>query len=112
MTKSIFYTLPLWCWLMLQPVSSIADTDKGSKLFTDVGCILCHRVSSSDIGNDDAPGGDLSDTSKNVSRAELIDLVQGKSARKPDRNHSKPFRGSDEELQVLVDWLLEQKAEE
>ena len=25
--------------------------------------------------------------------------------------HSKPFKGSDEELQALVDWLLEQKAE-
>ena len=27
------------------------------------------------------------------------------------KTHTKPFKGSDEELQVLVDWLLEQKAE-
>ena len=26
--------------------------------------------------------------------------------------HTKKFKGSDEELQVLVDWLLEQKAED
>ena len=26
--------------------------------------------------------------------------------------HKKKFKGSDEELQVLVDWLLEQKAED
>ncbi len=26
--------------------------------------------------------------------------------------HKKPFKGTDEELQALVDWLLEQKVEE
>ena len=28
------------------------------------------------------------------------------------KSHVKKFKGSDEELQVLVDWLLEQKAED
>ena len=28
------------------------------------------------------------------------------------KSHKKKFKGSDEELQVLVDWLLEQKAED
>ena len=30
---------------------------------------------------------------------------------KDGKEHKKEFKGSDEELQALVDWLLEQKAE-
>ena len=34
-----------------------------------------------------------------------------KEVDKEGKSHTKPFKGNDEELQVLVDWLLEQKAE-
>ncbi len=108
-TPYIKLTLLVGC--LLQASAAISGPKPGSSLFISTGCSDCHSASSSGITGKRKSGGDLSGTSNKLPRNRLEATVSGTSTRNGDRHHTKPFKGSDEELQVLVDWLLELKAE-
>lgn len=89
----------------------------GQKAFLDMKCSMCHAVSSAGI--------EAKTTSEKMKGADLVNLAEhetlgdaghlAKYIRQATEldgvKHKKPFKGSDEELQALVDWLLEQKTE-
>ena len=91
------------------------DEPDGKQVFEDEKCNLCHDVSTVGIEaktkSEKLKGPDLVNLAE-VYEAEWIAKYVKKEADKEGKTHKKPFKGTDEELQALVDWLLEQKAEE
>ncbi|HMB54152.1 MAG TPA: c-type cytochrome [Thermoanaerobaculia bacterium] len=87
----------------------------GKAIFLAEKCNTCHGVAAAGIEakvkSEKMRGPDLDETLGEHDRGELVAFVRGE-AEMDGKEHKKPFKGSDEELQVLVDWLLEQKAAE
>ncbi len=102
-------------WLM--PATAVAEELDGKALFTETHkCNMCHAVPAADIEaktkSEKMKGGDLGGKIE----TELADLAAyvRKEAELDGKTHKKPFKGTDEELQAIVDWLgtLEAPAEE
>lgn len=83
--------------------------DPGAAVFATMKCSMCHSVSTAGIEakSEKMFKGDLIDLDRDAKwLTEYMKLevdIEGTP-------HKKPFKGSDEELQALVDWLLEQKS--
>lgn len=84
----------------------------GKQIFLSERCNLCHSVSSAGIKakakSESMRGPDLTGASADKDPAWLAGYLRQK-VRKDGELHKRGFKGSDEELQALVDWLLEQK---
>jgi len=94
--------------------TSVAGEQGGPAVFKAKKCNTCHSVSTAGIKattkSSKMSGPDLVNLAETY-KADWISAYVRKEADLDGKNHKKPFKGSDEELQVLVDWLLEQKAE-
>ncbi len=90
------------------------DTPVGQQEFADQKCNLCHGVATVGIEaktkSDKMKGPDLVGLGEEFDVKTLTAYMHQKTE-KDGKQHKKEFKGSDEELQALVDWLLEQKAE-
>ncbi len=77
-------------------------------------CHRCHSVSSAGIKaagkKKRARATDLTGVGPRLGAQFLLKFLK-RGVKKKGELHSKLFKGTDEELQALVDWLLEQKAE-
>jgi len=107
--------LVFFCILMIGNIALWAMTiPKGQQIFEEWKCALCHSVSTVDIKakitSGESAGPDLVDLADSYETDWIIKFVRGEVT-KEGHTHKKPFKGSDEELQAIVDWLLEQKAE-
>lgn len=81
----------------------------GPKIFRSEGCDVCHSVSAAGIearGPERVQGPDLSGVGARVDAGLLAGYLRQEAAI-DGKKHRKGFKGSDEELQALVDWLLE-----
>jgi len=82
----------------------------GKEIFLAQKCNICHSVPAAGIegktstGNMKGPDLPSSHTDPAWLAAFLKQQQEGEAGR-----HKRPFKGSDEELQTLVDWLLEQR---
>ncbi|MFQ5569647.1 MAG: c-type cytochrome [Rhodothermales bacterium] len=94
-------------------VASAQDKD-GKTVFAEQGCDQCHAVSTAGIEaktkSEQEKGPDLEGIGDRLKAKPMMKYLK-KAGDREGKSHTKPFKGSDEELQVLVDWLLEQKAE-
>jgi cytochrome c len=93
------------------------ETSSGHQLYLEMKCNMCHAVSTAGI--------EAKTTSEKMLGPDLVGLAEHKSltdagaimeyvkqeSELDGAEHKKGFKGTDEELQALVDWLLEQKAE-
>ena len=108
--------LCFFCFAALAPApqhaAPVADDD-GKEAF-EKNCAECHGVKVAEIEattkDEKLKGPDLVDLGERFEAEWIVKYVK-KEADKDGKAHKKKFKGSDEELQVLVDWLLEQKAE-
>jgi len=97
-------------------VSSNASFDDpgGKKIFKTEKCNTCHAVSTVGIAaktkSEKLMGPDLVNLAEAYEAEWIVNYLR-KEADLDGRTHKKPFKGTDEELQALVDWLLEQKSE-
>lgn len=90
----------------------------GPEIFTEKKCQKCHSVASAQIEvivdeEDDEDGDeptDLSSIGNEMSSDDIQTFLMRKSERN-EKKHKKRFKGSDEELQALADWLASLKAE-
>jgi mono/diheme cytochrome c family protein len=91
-----------------------AAPSAGQQEYIDQKCNMCHAVSTVGIEaktkSEKMLGPDLVNLADSYEAEWMVKYVK-KEVGKEGESHSKPFKGSDEELQALVDWLLEQKAE-
>ena len=93
----------------------------GQKVFTEAKCQMCHTVFAAGIGEppaedaeetEEASGPpDLSQVGAGTT-AEWLSLFLQKKETLNDKKHMKKFKGSDEDLAALVDWLLTLKPAE
>lgn len=88
----------------------------GRELFVETHkCALCHSVPGAGIEaktkSDKLKGPDLGGPLPEALDLARVGAYLRKQAKRDGEEHKREFKGSDEELQALVDWLLEQKAE-
>ena len=85
----------------------------GRRIFVD-NCVECHGVSSAGLRpkaeKKADQGPDLTGIVDSYEASWIVKWVR-KEVERESQTHTRPFKGTDEELQALVDWLLEQKAE-
>ncbi|HEX9734326.1 MAG TPA: cytochrome c [Thermoanaerobaculia bacterium] len=114
MTKKLTLTVVLSLLLGLAVAAAplAAEESDGKAVFEAQKCNLCHAVPPAGIEattkSDKLKGPDLVNLD---SEAEWLAQYLKKEVDKDGKSHTKPFKGSDEELTALVDWLLEQKSE-
>jgi len=89
-----------------------AEEGDGQALFQAQKCDMCHSVSTVGIEaktkSAAMAGGDLVDLDR---EADWLVQYLKKEIQLNDKDHKKGFKGTDEELNVLVQWLLDQKTE-
>ena len=94
------------------PPPSIAQEARpdGQAIFMSVSCNMCHSVPALGIQakatSEKMKGPDIAGI--RVEPQELAKYLRGQSSRDGKR-HLKEFKGTDEELRVLVAWVLAQK---
>ena len=92
--------------------ATAGEAAEGQAVFEEYKCNMCHGVPAvgieSKTQSEKMKGPDLL---IGEWENELLFKYIKQEAKVEDKEHKKGFKGSDEELQVLVDWLLEQKAE-
>jgi len=80
----------------------------GKAAFLEAKCEMCHAVGAADIAakvkSGKMKGPDLSGF-KTDDMAATIAYVTQKAAGEDGKKHLKGFKGSDEELQTILDWL-------
>jgi len=88
------------------------DGSSGKAVFLAQKCNLCHAVSSAGIEattkSEKMKAPDLVGVGSRHDGAWIAQYLQKKQTLQ-DKTHAKEFKGSDEELAALIDWLLEQK---
>lgn len=91
---------------------TIADqqNEDGKKIFVDNKCNMCHTVTTAAIESKKSDAVDLSTVGKDKT-IEFLTKYLKKEAKLNDKDHKSAFKGSDEDLKVLVDWLLTLKGE-
>lgn len=82
----------------------------GKQVFIDNKCNNCHTVVSMEITSKKDNAVDLSDAGS-IGNAELIKSFLLKESQINDKEHKMKFKGNDEELKALVEWLLTLKTE-
>lgn len=90
---------------------SQSDELNGQQIFSDSKCIKCHSVESMEITSTKDEPVDLSNAGANHD-AEFLKKYLVKEETINDKKHKTKFKGSDEELDALVNWLLTLKTEE
>jgi mono/diheme cytochrome c family protein len=86
--------------------------DAGQKAFTDANCNRCHDVESKDISatisSEKMKGPDLSKIGAEKD-AEWITQFVKKEVQLDGKNHRMAWKGSDEDLKTIADWLASLK---
>lgn len=85
---------------------TIADekNDDGKKVFVDNKCNMCHTVTVAGIESKKSDATDLSLVGKDRT-TEFLTKYLKKEAKLDDKDHKSSFKGTDEDLAKLVDWL-------
>lgn len=88
--------------LLLMPVAGASADDGGEKIFRKA-CAGCHSVKSEKIRAQIPPGRDLGGIGSRMDAAMLRAISLGEET---GVKRHRAFKGSDEDLQALIDWLL------
>jgi mono/diheme cytochrome c family protein len=89
-------------------VSSTAGAADGKAIFLAQKCNLCHTIDSQQIAktSEKMKAPDLSDAGGMVESADWLKSFLKKEVKKDDKNHQREFKGTPEELDAVVQWLL------
>lgn len=79
-------------------------SDDGKKIFVDNKCNMCHTVSVAGIESKKSDATDLSVVGKDRT-VEFLTKYLKKEAKLNDKDHKSSFKGTDEDLTKLVEWL-------
>ena len=87
------------------------DEAAGKTLFLEKKCNLCHAVESQGIAkkSEKMKGEDLSDAGNQVSDAAWVKGWILQTELKEGEKHKKKWKGTDEELKTIVNWVLSLK---
>ena len=113
MKNTVLYVLFISAIVALFAFAFSFSQDKGldgKTVFVDSKCTTCHSVTSMDITSKKDEAFDLSNAGA-LGDADLMKSYLLKEAKVNDKDHKLKFKGSDEELKALVDWLMTLKTE-
>jgi cbb3-type cytochrome oxidase cytochrome c subunit len=82
----------------------------GKQVFIDNKCTMCHSVTSMEITSKKENAVDLSNIGSDM-KAELLKSYLMKEAKINEKEHKLKFKGTEEELNALIDWLMTLKIE-
>jgi cytochrome c551/c552 len=87
------------------PVSYAAD---GKALFVEKKCNLCHAVDSQGIQktSEKMKGAELSDAGNTGKSADWLKKFLKQEELKEGEKHKRKWKGTDEELDTIVNWVL------
>ena len=105
-----------FCLFMLSGFQLQNKHSEAKKLFTEeYNCNECHGVKATHVKmltkKKTDMGSDLSGFKSKNTFAEISAYVK-KEANMDGKSHKKPFKGTDEELQTILDWLGSLEAQE
>lgn len=106
MKKIIAASLAAFLFTAIFSISFAEDKADGKKIFEDNKCSMCHSVSAAEIVS--KKGDKYPDLSKleEVQTAELYTEYLHKKEKLHGKKHPVPFKGSDEEMKVLLEWII------
>ncbi len=112
-------TVTVLCLALFALPAAPAAGEEGSdaqKLFAETHkCSMCHGVAAAGIEaktkSEKMKGPDLSGYTSDKELSEIADYVR-KQTELDGKSHKKEFKGSDEELQAILDWLGSLEAQE
>ncbi|MDP2363131.1 MAG: c-type cytochrome [Ignavibacteria bacterium] len=86
------------------------SSDDGKKIFVDSKCTMCHTVQSAGIVSKKSDATDLSTVGTDKTEEFLMKYLK-KEIKFNDKDHKSSFKGNEEDLKTLVEWLLTLKSE-
>jgi len=86
------------------------DDPAGKKIFIDNKCNMCHTVKSAGIESKKSDASDLSNAGAQMKSEDMMKYLK-KEMKLNNKDHKTAFKGSDEELTKLVEWLSTLKTE-
>lgn len=89
---------------------SYEDDPAGKKIFIDSKCNMCHTVKSVGIESKKSDASDLSNVGAEMKKDDMIKYLK-KEMKLNNKDHKTAFKGSDEDLEKLVEWLSTLKTE-
>ncbi len=107
--KPIRYTLMVALALAVcAAVSSTAVAADGKAIFLGQKCNLCHTIDSQSIAktSEKMKAPDLSNAAGLVESADWLKSFLKKEVKKDDKAHQREFKGTPEELDTVVQWLM------
>lgn len=107
MKNNFVYILFILAVLIFYGLSfnNITSKEDGKKIFVDQKCISCHSVKSLDLISKKKDATDLSSGSKSWT-AEFLTQYLKKEVKLDGKLHKSVFKGTDDQLKTLIDWLL------
>lgn len=89
-------------------IVSTGHAADGKALFLENKCNLCHTIDSQGIAktSEKMKAPDLSNASGLVESADWLKSFLKKEVKKDDKNHQREFKGTGEELDAVVQWLM------
>ncbi len=82
-----------------------AGDASGKKIFVDNKCTMCHSITSEEITSKKKDAIDLSKLSSDLT-ADFLTKYLKKEEATDGKKHKSAFKGSDEDLDKMVRWLL------
>jgi cytochrome c551/c552 len=103
-----FQRKALFAVIVSSGLASTAVAADGKALFLENKCNMCHSVDSQSIEKTSKTmkGVDLSNAASLVESADWAKSFLKREVKKDDKNHQREFKGTDEELNAIVDWLM------
>lgn len=88
------------------------DEPAGKALFVKSNCSTCHSVKSEGIEakRDMAKAPDMSNAATLIPSADWAKKFVLREETKDGKKHLKPYKGSDKDLEKIIDWLMTLKA--
>lgn len=89
---------------------STNDDPAGKKIFIDNKCNMCHTVESAGIESKKSDATDLSNVGAEMKSDDIVKYLK-KEMKLNGKDHKTAFKGSEEDLKKLVEWLSTLKTE-
>jgi len=89
------------------PSARAQEEPRGKELFLEHRCHVCHAVKAADVeARLEDKGPDLSSLAEMAPDAEWARDFVLRTVEKDGEKHGRPYKGSEEELDVIIAWLM------
>ena len=101
----------LAAFVLVVGLASVAQAADGKALFEEKKCNLCHSIESQGIAkkSEKMKGAELSNIGASIESAESLKKFLTQETMKDGEKHKKKWKGTDEELDTIVNWVMSLK---